>query len=39
MKGANHFPALLESFFMDRLMRQRQASPIPSQATATPFAY
>ncbi len=27
MKGASPFPALLESFFMDRLMRQRQASP------------
>jgi site-specific recombinase XerD len=27
MKGANQFPILLESFFMDRLMRQRQASP------------
>ena len=27
MKGANQFPALLESFFVDRLMRQRQASP------------
>src|SRR5437870_11277967 len=27
MKAANPFPALLESFFMDRLMRQRQASP------------
>jgi site-specific recombinase XerD len=27
MKGASSFPALLESFFMDRLMRQRQASP------------
>src|SRR5215468_11774823 len=27
MKGASQFPALLESFFMDRLMRQRQASP------------
>jgi integrase/recombinase XerD len=27
MKGASQFPVLLESFFMDRLMRQRQASP------------
>ena len=27
MKGASQFPALLQSFFMDRLMRQRQASP------------
>jgi site-specific recombinase XerD len=27
MKGVSQFPALLESFFMDRLMRQRQASP------------
>lgn len=27
MKGASSFPALLEAFFMDRLMRQRQASP------------
>ncbi len=27
MNGASPFPALLESFFMDRLMRQRQASP------------
>ena len=27
MKGASQFPTLLESFFMDRLMRQRQASP------------
>jgi integrase/recombinase XerD len=27
VKGASQFPTLLESFFMDRLMRQRQASP------------
>jgi integrase/recombinase XerD len=27
MKGTSQFPALLESFFMDRLMRQRQVSP------------
>ncbi len=27
MKQASPFPVLLESFFMDRLMRQRQASP------------
>jgi integrase/recombinase XerD len=27
MKGGSSFPALLESFFMDRLMRQRQSSP------------
>lgn len=27
MKGASSFPALLETFFMDRLIRQRQASP------------
>ena len=27
MKGASQFPILLESFFMNRLMRQRQASP------------
>src|SRR5260370_41942305 len=27
MKGASQFPTLLESFCMDRLMRQRQASP------------
>ena len=27
MKGARPFPVLLESFFLDRLMRQRQASP------------
>ena len=27
MKGISQFPTLLESFFMDRLMRQRQASP------------
>jgi site-specific recombinase XerC len=27
MKGASQFPSLLESFFMDRLMSQRQASP------------
>jgi integrase/recombinase XerD len=27
MKAVSPFPALLESFFMDRLMRQRQASP------------
>lgn len=27
MKEVSQFPALLESFFMDRLMRQRQASP------------
>ena len=27
MKAPNPFPILLESFFMDRLMRQRQASP------------
>ena len=27
MKGTNQFPTLLEAFFMDRLMRQRQASP------------
>src|SRR5260221_9818652 len=27
MKGASQFPTLLESFFMDRLMRQWQASP------------
>ena len=27
MKEASQFPALMESFFMDRLMRQRQASP------------
>src|SRR5260370_30089063 len=27
MKGASQFPTLLEAFFMDRLMRQRQASP------------
>ena len=27
MTGASPFPVLLESFFMDRLMRQRQASP------------
>jgi integrase/recombinase XerD len=27
MKAPNPFPVLLESFFMDRLMRQRQASP------------
>jgi integrase/recombinase XerD len=27
MKGINQFPTLLEAFFMDRLMRQRQASP------------
>ena len=28
MKGALSFPMLLESFFLDRLMRQRQASPL-----------
>jgi site-specific recombinase XerD len=27
MKTNNSFPGLLESFFTDRLMRQRQASP------------
>jgi integrase/recombinase XerD len=27
MNGASQFPALLEGFFVDRLMRQRQASP------------
>jgi integrase/recombinase XerD len=27
MIGASQFPTLLESFFIDRLMRQRQASP------------
>lgn len=27
MTGASQFPVLLESFFMERLMRQRQASP------------
>jgi site-specific recombinase XerD len=27
MTGTNPFPALLEAFFLDRLMRQRQASP------------
>ncbi|MCP4752140.1 MAG: site-specific integrase, partial [Proteobacteria bacterium] len=27
MKQQSNFPALLESFFTDRLMRQRQASP------------
>ena len=27
MKDASSFPALLETFFMDRLIRQRQASP------------
>jgi len=27
MNAANTFPALLEAFFMDRLMRQRQVSP------------
>jgi len=27
MTGISQFPTLLESFFMDRLMRQRQASP------------
>jgi integrase/recombinase XerD len=27
VKEASQFPALLQSFFMDRLMRQRQASP------------
>jgi integrase/recombinase XerD len=27
MTGPNPFPGLLESFFLDRLMRQRQASP------------
>jgi site-specific recombinase XerD len=27
MTGARTFPALLESFFLDRLMQQRQASP------------
>ena len=27
MKIADAFPALLESFFIDRLMRQRQVSP------------
>ena len=27
MKEARPFPVLLESFFLDRLMRQRQASP------------
>jgi integrase/recombinase XerD len=27
MKGTTPFPVLLESFFLDRLMRQRQASP------------
>jgi integrase/recombinase XerD len=27
MKGTSQFPILLESFFMDRLFRQRQASP------------
>lgn len=27
MNGVSQFPVLLESFFMDRLMRQRQASP------------
>jgi integrase/recombinase XerD len=27
MNRASQFPALLEAFFMDRLMRQRQASP------------
>lgn len=27
MKAAKSFPVLLESFFMDRLMQQRQASP------------
>jgi len=27
MNGASQFPALLEAFFVDRMMRQRQASP------------
>ena len=27
MKTNNNFPALIEAFFTDRLMRQRQASP------------
>jgi len=27
MKGISTFPSLLQAFFMDRLMRQRQASP------------
>ncbi|TIL54004.1 MAG: integrase, partial [Mesorhizobium sp.] len=27
MKSASTFPTLLERFFMDRLMRQRQVSP------------
>lgn len=27
MKGISQFPTLLEAFFIDRLMRQRQASP------------
>jgi site-specific recombinase XerD len=27
MKTNNHFPGLIEAFFTDRLMRQRQASP------------
>ena len=26
MNGASRFPALLEAFFVDRLIRQRQAS-------------
>jgi hypothetical protein len=27
MTGARDFPTLLESFFIERLMRQRKASP------------
>ena len=27
MKAANPFPTLLEAFFIDRLVRQRQVSP------------
>jgi len=38
MNGASRFPALLEAFFVDRLIRQRQASAHTITATATPFA-
>ena len=27
MRSSTHFPGLLEGFFIDRLLRQRQASP------------
>ena len=37
MKTENEFPALLQTFFTDRLCTSGRQARIPSQAIATPF--